>query len=311
MKKIHIILFMKNRMPDLSLLRSLLLVSETSSIEEAARSLGITQSALSYQLKRLEERLPTPVFTVEGRRKVLTHFGRALCDFAREETERLERGIESLERAYADPTHLTLRIACRRDRFVQVRNCIDFPGSIELLAASSDEALAKLRAHDADIAVCHVRPDVPGVVARPLFTSGPWVICHSRWLGRFKKGTLPWARDPRFLSETPLLAYQIGEAFITKWLRHCGLDPARVKIRLACQDWEALVVWVAQGEGYALVPGDLAENVLKRLGEASEVSAFAVPAAEFPPIPFYAVFHKDLRKTAGFGPALVIREAPK
>lgn len=297
---------MKTKLPELSLLRSLMLVSESSSIDEAARVLGITQSALSYQLKRLEEGLPSPVFTAEGRRKVLTHFGRALCDFAREETTRLERGMESLERAYADPSHLTLRVACRSDRFVQVRGCIEFPGCIEFVSASSDEALSSLRAHEVDIAICHARPDVPGVVARPLFSSSPWVICHSKWLGGRKRGA--WARDPRFLEETPLLTYQQDEAFLSRWLRACGADLSRARLRLNCQDWDALIFWATQGEGYALVPGDLAEAVLRRPGH-DEVVTFAVPAAEIPPIAFYAVFHRDLRKTPGLGPALQIREA--
>jgi len=302
---------MKNKVPELTLLRSLLLVADASSIDEAAKTLGITQSALSYQLKRLEEGLPSPIFTSEGRRKVLTHFGRALCDFARGEIARLEQGMEALERAYADPSHLTLRVACRSDRFLQVRSCIEFPGSIEFVAASSDEALASLRLHEVDIAVCHARPDTPGLVARPLFSSGPWVICHTKWLTGRKRGARDpghWARDPRFLEETPLLTYQQGEAFITRWWRQCGVEPSRARPRLACQDWDALIAWVTQGDGYALVPGDLARAALGRMG-THEVATFAVPTPEIPAMDFYAVFHKDLRKTPGLGPALQIREA--
>jgi DNA-binding transcriptional LysR family regulator len=300
---------MATRVPDLALLRSLLLVSESPSIESAARLLGITQSALSYQLKRLEDELPAPVFTVEGRRKVLTHFGRALCDFVREETARLEQGMEAIERAYADPSHLTLRIACRRDRFVQVRSRIEFPGRIDFVAASADDALAALRAHEADIAVCHSRPEVPGLVARPLFSSSPWVICHPRWLpARRRAGGAAWARDPRFLEETPLLAFQEREEFLLRWLRACGTSPARVRPRLACQDWDAIIDWAVRGEGYALAPGDLVEAALARAAGAA-LMTYPVPEAELAPIVFYAVFHRDLRKTPGFGGALRIHEA--
>jgi DNA-binding transcriptional LysR family regulator len=49
---------------DLAIMRTLLAVVETGSFARAARSVGRSESAVSLQLKRLEEQVGEPVFCV-------------------------------------------------------------------------------------------------------------------------------------------------------------------------------------------------------------------------------------------------------
>ena len=78
------------------LYRVLQAVAESRSFREAAEKLGISQPAVSFKIKELESLQPLPLFRLEGKRKVLTHFGRALCSVAKEETFSFEREIENL-----------------------------------------------------------------------------------------------------------------------------------------------------------------------------------------------------------------------
>lgn len=66
-----------------TLLRSFVAIVETGSMLNAADQVFVTQSALSLQIKRLEEMVQQALFTREGRRLVLTQAGDVLLDYSR------------------------------------------------------------------------------------------------------------------------------------------------------------------------------------------------------------------------------------
>ena len=68
---------------DLSLLRTLVAVHELGSFARAARRVGRSESAISLQLKRLEEQCGTPLLHRSGRRMVLSDAGSRVLGYAR------------------------------------------------------------------------------------------------------------------------------------------------------------------------------------------------------------------------------------
>ncbi len=68
---------------DIDQLRSFIAIAETGSFTKAAEVVNKTQSAVSMQMKRLEERLDCPVFVRDGRASKLTEDGQRLLDYAR------------------------------------------------------------------------------------------------------------------------------------------------------------------------------------------------------------------------------------
>lgn len=68
---------------DIDQLRTFIAIAETGSFTRAAEVVHKTQSAVSMQMKRLEERLGRPVFTRDGRASKLTEDGERLLDYAR------------------------------------------------------------------------------------------------------------------------------------------------------------------------------------------------------------------------------------
>lgn len=63
-------------------LRALIAIAETGSFTKAADSVHKTQSAISMQIRRLEERLGVEIFAKEGRSAKLTPHGERLLDYA-------------------------------------------------------------------------------------------------------------------------------------------------------------------------------------------------------------------------------------
>lgn len=72
-----------DRIIEPELLRSFLAITETGSFSEAAVQVGRTQSAVSMQMKRLEEVLGRPVFERNGRTVKLSRDGEVLVGHAR------------------------------------------------------------------------------------------------------------------------------------------------------------------------------------------------------------------------------------
>lgn len=68
---------------DAEQLRTFIAIVETGSFTKAAEVVHKTQSAVSMQMKRLEERLDRPIFARDGRASKLTEDGERLLDYAR------------------------------------------------------------------------------------------------------------------------------------------------------------------------------------------------------------------------------------
>jgi DNA-binding transcriptional LysR family regulator len=83
---------------DLTALRSFMTVADANGVTRAAGQLNLTQSAVSMQLKRLEESLGQPLFDRSQRSMILTAQGEQLLGYAR-------RLIDLNDEAWARMTH--------------------------------------------------------------------------------------------------------------------------------------------------------------------------------------------------------------
>jgi LysR family glycine cleavage system transcriptional activator len=99
---------MKRRLPPLTWFRSFEAAARTLSFTAAAEEIGLTQSAVSQQIKSLETRLHTQLFQRRARGLALTDAGRKLLPDVEAALETLQ---SATERHLAAPTDQTLTIA--------------------------------------------------------------------------------------------------------------------------------------------------------------------------------------------------------
>ena len=81
---------------DSDLLRAFLTVADTGSVTSAAGRVGRTQSAVSMQIRRLEDNLGQPLFLRQLRGMVLTPRGAQLMPYARRVTQLLDEAAAAL-----------------------------------------------------------------------------------------------------------------------------------------------------------------------------------------------------------------------
>jgi len=89
------------------LLRSFVAIVEAGSMAQATETIFLTQSALSLQMKRLEEVLQQKIFRRDGRRLMLTAAGEELVAYARQLLDLNDRIMLNLGHA-RDPDPITI-----------------------------------------------------------------------------------------------------------------------------------------------------------------------------------------------------------
>ena len=85
---------------DIDQLRTFLAIAELGSFTRAADAVHKTQSAVSMQMRRLEERLGRPIFVKDGRQSRLTEEGYRLVEYA----QRMIRLNDETLAAFAEPS---------------------------------------------------------------------------------------------------------------------------------------------------------------------------------------------------------------
>lgn len=172
---------------DWNQVRAFLATAEEGSLSRAARALGLTQPTLGRQVAALEAALGVSLFERLGRRLVLTEAGRGLLDHARAMGE--AAGGLSLS-------------ACGRAQAIEGRVCISAsdvmaaymlppvlkklrviaPGiEVEVIASN---AISDLRRREADIAIRHVRPSEPELIARLIRESTAYLYAAPAYLAQ-------------------------------------------------------------------------------------------------------------------------------
>lgn len=249
-------------LPPLAAVRVFEAAARHENFTSAANELGMTQAAVSYQVKLLEGRLGLALFRREGRRVVLTEPGRRA---ARE----VSAAFDGLDAAFAglraeDETVLTVSttatfanawLAWRLGGF-QMRHS---EMAVRLL---TDDRLTDFAAQDVDVAVRAGRGDWPGMAVDKLIAVEFTPMCTPGFLAK-AGGTL----TPADLLRLPLISGQ--DEWWEYWLHEAGVavpaGPPRGGIRLDSQANDGHAALAGQGMAM-LTPffwrNDLAEGRL-------------------------------------------------
>jgi len=142
---------------DIDQLRTFLAIVETGSFTRAAEIVHKTQSAVSMQMKRLQERLERPIFARDGRASKLTEDGERLLDYAR---RIVKLNVEALA-AFSDFA-LTGRVRLGvpddyADRYlpeIMARFSRAYPGvELSVICEPSLELIERIAANELDLAI--------------------------------------------------------------------------------------------------------------------------------------------------------------
>ena len=171
------------RLPPLNSLRAFAAAAERLSLAAAAEDLHVTPSAVSLQIRQLEDHLGIPVFIRTGRGLQLTNEGKAILPGILEGFDQLRMAL-SLIGSQGEENVLTLSVAPsfaakwlspRLDAFTQAHPHID----IRILAT---DQLVDFAVDNVDIAIRYGSGVYPGLTSEHLLAERVFPVCAPQML---------------------------------------------------------------------------------------------------------------------------------
>jgi DNA-binding transcriptional LysR family regulator len=149
--------------------RAFLATAEEGSLSAAARALGLTQPTLGRQVAALEETLGVVLFERAGRSLVLTEAGRDLLDHVRTMADaagRVSLAASGQSKAIEGKVSISTSDVMAAYMLPPILKRLKAAAPrLEIIVVASN-SLSDLRRREADIAIRHVRPDHPELMAR-------------------------------------------------------------------------------------------------------------------------------------------------
>ncbi|QNK67377.1 LysR substrate-binding domain-containing protein [Variovorax sp. PAMC26660] len=251
------------RLPPLLSLRAFEAAAAHRSFQRAALELSVTPSAISHQVRALEDTLGQPLFRRLTRQLALTPAGQRLFDDLRMGFDVLEAGVDKLRRpAASQAVTLTTNTAFAArwvlPRMVAFREAC--PG-VELRLHASD-TLVDLARGDADIAVRSGSGNWPGLASRELMPERYAPLC-SPMLGLTRVGDLPKHQ----LIHCDWQPQALAPAVWPRWFREAGITPPRGRALkasgLSFSDETHAMLAALGGHGVALLSLTLAAEEVR------------------------------------------------
>ena len=239
---------MAQRLPPLSALRAFAAAGRHLSFQRAAAELAVTPTAISHQIRRLEDDLGTPLFRRMTRKLELTESGRALLPEVSGAFDRLANAVERLK-ASGDSGTLTVSailtfayrwLAPRLAKFSALHPKID-------VRLEASQRLADFGRDEVDVAIRHGGGSWPGLTAVKMFDDRFTPLISPKLLA---KG--PPLRKPEDLLNYTLLR-DIPYFEWENWFKAAGVKPPEIT-RGPTFDSSQMAVQAAEaGLGVALV----------------------------------------------------------
>ena len=230
----------------LNALRAFEALGHTEQLVKAAKSLGVTHSAISHHIKGLEEQLNTPLFYREHKRLRLTPAGSRLLEAVHEGFDGISAGIHDLQNELLEGE---LVVACTPAVAANwmTRRLIDFHRQhpelhIRLLAI---EAGTDTIPDDADLAICYGRPSNSKFEQTKLLRASFFPVCSPALLqGRIRR------HRPEDVLRYTLL--HDNENNWQQWLQQFGLSAQDILSQISFFSSNLAISAARAGTGLAL-----------------------------------------------------------
>ena len=254
-------------------------VAREGSVTAAARSLHVSQPAVSAQIKKLETSLGQELFQREGRGLTLTPEGKVVYDYA-DEIFRLGQELqETVHGALSGrPLHLAVGVAGTIPKLIafhllEPAFTLDDPVRLEIKQDRTDRLLADLATHDLDLVLADM-PVLPNVSVKaythvlgdsPIDIFGPPLLVY-----RLRENY------PASLDHAPFLLPVEGFTLrrsLDEWFDREGIQP---HIVAEVEDSGLIKVFAESGGGLFAAPAVIGEEIrekyaVERLGAAEGV----------------------------------------
>jgi LysR family glycine cleavage system transcriptional activator len=243
------------RLPSLKFLKTFQVAARLQSFKAAAEELFVTPSAVSHQIKALEDQLGVALFERGVRTLKLTDAGGHYLEHISEIFAKLEKVTEQLQVRYGR-TIIRLHVPSffanelllpRLSSFSQAREETD-------IRIETTFSAPKTHPPEADLSIVVGSGPWEGLTAHELFTQSFIAACSQQFLAEN-----PIERYADLNGRTLLLHEERRDAW-ERWAHGLGIPPIHPNRLVRLDTMSAVVLAAEQGVGVALVPSRLSAD---------------------------------------------------
>lgn len=235
------------------LIESFIAAVEEVSFEVAAQKISLTQSALSRQMLLLEELLPHKVFTLRGRKKVLTPYGQTLYELLAPRFAQTQQVIKQASLIYSEPGKTKITICGRGELLDIVAAQVSFPGRIDLIQKDNDSTIEAVLNRNCDIGIVHSTVDSSELMLRPFISNSFKLAIPKKYINSRKLDS----QLIHSLSSMPCLLYKIDDSIISAILREWDILPKDLRVSRVYSNYSTLAKLVDEGTGWSILPSHI------------------------------------------------------
>ena len=261
-------------------------LARTLHFGRASRDCGLSPSALTRTVQRIEEELGVRLFVRDNRRVSLTAAGLVFQRYAEEAQQRWQALQRELAGSAGLRGELSLYCSVTAAQSLLPRILAAFrenhPGvGITLQTGDAAEAIHRLQAREAEVTIAALPDNLPPAIEFIVLAETPLVfIGPVRFADTivFRDGSIDWQRTPLITAERGL-----GRERVDRWFREKGVQP-NIYARVAGN--EALLTMVSLGCGVGVAPRLVLEkstlqDQVRVLDVRPQLASFVIGACTF------------------------------
>lgn len=262
---------MAQKLPPLTALRAFEAAARLESFSRAADEIFVTHSAVSHQIKALEEFLGVPLFSRQGRRRVtLTSEGDFFAERVRSALNQVSEAAGWIARRNRTnrlnvsvmPSFAARWLMPRLGRFMELHPGLE-------VNVQSTQALADFARDEIDMAIRFGKGGWSSVHEELWMEDECFVVCSPR----FNRGKLP--KRPQDLAKLPLQRTDPG--MWTRWFRAAGVDLPEPIGGLEISDGALMLQAAIDGQTIAFTRNSIAANDIAK-GNLVRLFDIALPS---------------------------------
>ncbi|WP_428514956.1 LysR substrate-binding domain-containing protein [Roseovarius sp.] len=259
---------MGRHLPPFAAVKAFEAAARHKSFKHAAEELCLSPSAVSHQIRALEEYLDTALFERSGNRMALTLTGRAYAGKLTGLLDLLDDSTRSMRRAGEKPLRMLCTPGFAARWLVPRLGGLSFGDRIRLRVSTGAPEI-DFSTNDSDVVIQWRDTHHPGVHTEPLMTSSRYPVIHPDLMEREN------IRSPRDLLRMRLMYDEIDDSW-GEWFAAAGLGAPDLPPGPTFPNCELATTAAEQGHGVAMafdamVQGTLASGRLVRLFDTDTI----------------------------------------
>ncbi|MBO9399776.1 LysR family transcriptional regulator [Shimia sp. R9_3] len=264
-------------------IRAFLKTAETGSLSAAARDLGLTQPTLGRQVTALETDLGVMLFERVGRGLSLTAAGAELLDHVRamgEAAERVALAASGQSQTIEGRVAITASDVYSAHLLPPILKELQATAPKLVIDVVASDELQDLMRREADIAIRHVRPEQPDLIARLVREAEGFFYASTDYLDRRGR--------PEALEDLKAHDF-IGSGDVGRMLEYLhplGFPIAHSNFRIGSES--GLVAWELCKQGFGIAP------MAAEVAEATEGIEKVLPNIAPIVFPIWLTTHREL-----------------